>query len=69
MSVHLPITIGENVWICGSVTIVPRVTLGDKTIIGAGSVVKRHTCKCYCRRCPCKVIRPITAKDFMGWKM
>lgn len=38
MSVHLPITIGDNVWICGSVTIVPRVTIGDNTIIGAGSV-------------------------------
>lgn len=32
------VTIGDNVWICGSVTIVPRVTIGDNTIIGAGSV-------------------------------
>lgn len=34
-----PITIGNNVWIGGSVTILPGVTIGDNAVIGAGSVV------------------------------
>ena len=34
-----PVTIGDNVWIGGSVTILPGVTIGDNVTIGAGSVV------------------------------
>ena len=34
-----PITVGNNVWICGGVTITPGVTIGDNSIIAAGSVV------------------------------
>lgn len=34
-----PVTIGNNVWIGGSVTILPGVTIGDNCTIGAGSVV------------------------------
>lgn len=34
-----PVTIGHNVWIAGSVTILPGVTIGDNVTIGAGSVV------------------------------
>lgn len=36
-----PVTIGHNVWIGGSVTILPGVTIGDNVVIGAGSVVSR----------------------------
>lgn len=36
-----PVSIGDNVWIGGSVTIVPGVTIGDNVVIGAGSVVTR----------------------------
>ena len=35
----LPVTIGDNVWIGGSVTILAGVTIGDNVTIGAGSVV------------------------------
>ena len=35
----LPVTIGNNVWIGGGVTILPGVTIGDNVTIGAGSVV------------------------------
>ena len=35
----MPVTIGNNVWIGGSVTILPGVTIGDNVTIGAGSVV------------------------------
>jgi maltose O-acetyltransferase len=34
-----PVTIGNNVWIGGSVTILPRVSIDDNVTIGAGSVV------------------------------
>ncbi|MCU0384653.1 MAG: sugar O-acetyltransferase [Flavihumibacter sp.] len=35
------ITIGDDVWIGGSVVICPGVTIGDRSIIGAGSVVTK----------------------------
>lgn len=35
----LAVTIGDNVWIGGSVTILPGVTIGSNVTIGAGSVV------------------------------
>ena len=34
-----PVNIGHNVWIGGSVTILPGVTIGNNVTIGAGSVV------------------------------
>lgn len=36
-----PITIGSNVWLGGGVVVCPGVTLGDDTVVGAGSVVTR----------------------------
>ena len=36
-----PVTIGDNVWIGGSVTIVPGVRIGNNAVIGAGSTVTR----------------------------
>ena len=36
-----PVTIGNNVWIGGSVTILAGVTIGGNCTIGAGSVVTR----------------------------
>ena len=34
-----PVTIGNDVWIGGNVTILPGVTIGDNVVIGAGAVV------------------------------
>ena len=36
-----PITIGKHVWIGGNATICPGVTIGDRSVIGAGSVVTK----------------------------
>ena len=36
-----PVTIGNSVWIGGSATILPGVTIGDNCVIGAGSVVTK----------------------------
>ncbi|WKK72443.1 sugar O-acetyltransferase [Rathayibacter oskolensis] len=37
----LPITIGDNVWLGGGVIVCPGVSIGDDSVIGAGSVVTR----------------------------
>ncbi|RIJ57256.1 sugar O-acetyltransferase [Clavibacter phaseoli] len=36
-----PITIGDNVWLGGGVIVCPGVSIGDDSVIGAGSVVNR----------------------------
>jgi maltose O-acetyltransferase len=36
-----PVTIGEECWIGGHSTILPGVTIGDRVVIGAGSVVTK----------------------------
>ncbi|MEU4803965.1 sugar O-acetyltransferase [Actinosynnema sp. NPDC023587] len=36
-----PITIGDNAWLGGGVVVCPAVSIGDDTVVGAGSVVVR----------------------------
>ena len=63
-----PIKIGNNVWIGGDVTILPGVTIGDGTIIGAKScVTKEIPAGVIAGGNPCRVIRAITADDSI-WK-
>lgn len=38
---NLPIRIGRNCWLGAGVIVVPGVTIGDNTVIGAGSVVTK----------------------------
>ena len=53
-----PVTIGNNVWIGGSVTILPGVTIGDNVTIGAGSVVTKDIpSNSVAVGNPCKVIK------------
>ncbi len=60
------ITIGDNCWIGGSVTICGSVTIGDGCVIGAGSVVTRDIPpNSFAAGVPCKVIRAITDADRM----
>ncbi len=59
-----PITIGSDVWIGGSAVICPGVTIGSKTVIGAGSVVTRDMPEgVFAAGNPCRVIRAITEND------
>ncbi len=37
-----PITIGKGVWLGGNVVVLPGVTIGDRAVIGAGSVVTKN---------------------------
>lgn len=58
-----PITLGDNVWLGGDVTILPGVTIGSNTVIGAGSVVTKDIPSgVVAVGNPCKVLRPITEK-------
>ncbi|HXD60329.1 MAG TPA: sugar O-acetyltransferase [Lacisediminihabitans sp.] len=56
----IPVTIGNNVWLGGSVTITPGVTIGDNSIIGAGSVVTKDIpANVIAVGNPCRVVKPI----------
>ena len=55
-----PIKIGNNVWICGNVTVLPGVSIGDNSIIGAGSVVSKDIpSNVLALGIPCRVIKNI----------
>ena len=59
-----PVTVGNNVWIGGSVTIIGGVTIGDNAVIAAGSVVIRDVpADTLAAGNPARIIRKITAAD------
>ncbi|TCD15942.1 sugar O-acetyltransferase [Oricola cellulosilytica] len=41
LEVARPVTIGEDVWIGGGAIVLPGVAIGDRSIVGAGSVVTK----------------------------
>ena len=54
------VTIGDNCWIGGGVTILPSVTLGDNVVVGAASVVtKSFPSNVVIAGNPAKVIREL----------
>jgi maltose O-acetyltransferase len=56
-----PIDIGSDVWVGGGALILPGVTIGSRTVIGAGSVVTRDIPDgVLAVGNPCRVIRPIS---------
>lgn len=58
------VTFGDNVWIGTNVSVLPGVTIGNNTIIGAGSVVNKDIPDgVIAAGNPCKVIRKITDDD------
>lgn len=61
---NLPVHIGRNCWLGASVTILPGVTIGDNTVIGAGSVVTHDIpANVVAFGNPCKVYREISERD------
>lgn len=55
-----PVTIGNDVWIGGNVTILPGVTIGNNVIIAAGAVVTRDIPdNCIAGGVPAKIIKEI----------
>jgi maltose O-acetyltransferase len=62
-----PVMIGNNVWLGGSCVICPGVTIGDNSVIGAGSVVVRDVpANRVAVGNPCRVTREIPAKKDRG---
>src|SRR3982750_3747517 len=55
-----PITIGDDVWVGGGAIILPGVTIGSRTVIGAGSIVTRDIPDgVLAAGNPCRVIRSV----------
>lgn len=64
LEIAWPITVGNNVWIGGGVSVMPGVTIGDNTVIGGGSVVTKDIPSgVIAAGNPCRVIREITEED------
>lgn len=61
---NAPVHIGRNCWLGAGVIILPGVTIGDNTVIGAGSVVTRDIpSDVVAVGSPCRVLRPIGERD------
>ncbi|MCE8002899.1 sugar O-acetyltransferase [Billgrantia ethanolica] len=55
-----PITIGDDVWIGGGAILCPGVTIGARSVIGAGSVVTKDIPEdVFAAGNPCRVVRPL----------
>ena len=61
---NLPVRIGDNVWIGAGAIILPGVTIGENSVIGAGSVVTKDIpANVVAVGNPCRVLRPIGPED------
>lgn len=61
---NAPVHIGKNCWIGAGVILVPGVTVGDNTVIGAGSVVTKDIpANVVAVGNPCRVLREIGEHD------
>lgn len=61
---NLPIHIGKNCWLGAGVIVVPGVTIGDNTVVGAGAVVTKDLpANVIAAGVPAKVLRPISDHD------
>ncbi len=61
---NFPIHIGKNCWLGAGVIVLPGVTIGDNTVIGAGSVVTKDIpSNVVAVGNPCRVIREIGERD------
>ena len=59
-----PVTIGSDVWVGGAAIILPGVAIGDRSVIGAGSVVTRDIPDdVFAAGNPCRVIRSLSRGD------
>jgi len=59
-----PVTIGDNVWVGMGTNILPGVTIGENSVIGAGSVVTKDIpANVIAMGVPCRVVREINDRD------
>lgn len=61
---NMPVHIGRNCWLGAGVVVLPGVTIGDNSVIGAGSVVTKDIpSNVVAVGNPCKVLREINERD------
>ena len=61
---NMPVRIGKNCWLGAGVIVLPGVTIGDNTVIGAGSVVtKEIPSNVVAVGNPCRVLREVNEHD------
>ncbi len=61
---NFPVHIGKNCWLGAGVIVLPGVTIGDNTVIGAGSIVTKDIpSNVVAVGNPCRVLREISDYD------
>lgn len=61
---NMPVHIGRNCWLGAGAIILPGVTIGDNTVVGAGSVVTKDLpANVVAVGNPCRVLREISDRD------
>ena len=61
---NMPVHIGKNCWLGAGVIVMPGVTIGDNTVIGAGSIVTRDIpANVVAVGNPCRVMRSVGERD------
>ena len=64
-----PVKIGDSVWIGGSTIINPGVTIGNRAVIGSGSVVTKDISdNVIAAGNPCRILRSLTEEDRLYWE-
>ncbi len=61
---NMPVRIGKNCWLGAGVVVLPGITIGDNTVVGAGSIVTKDLpANVLAVGNPCKVVREINEHD------
>ena len=61
---NMPVRIGSNCWLGAGVIVMPGVTIGDNTVIGAGSVVTKDIpANVVAVGNPCRILRLVGERD------
>lgn len=61
---NMPVHIGKNCWLGAGVIVLPGVSIGDNTVVGAGSVVTKDIpANVVAVGSPCRVLREIGERD------
>ena len=61
---NAPVRVGRNCWLGAGVIVAPGVTIGDNTVVGAGSVVTKDLpANVVAAGNPCRVLREINQHD------
>ena len=64
------IVIKDNVWLCSNVVVLPGVTIGENSVIAAGSIVTKDIpANVVAMGIPCRVVREITEEELAKQKI